>query len=229
MTADFTQSCVREVNHGFPRRWRRLHVRQYTPSRAPIPDTRTTTPWCRRRNSRTCLATSSSRSCLEAALRRAGTMHGGQGWIHCAASDPSNGYVCKVSLPSPSPSKMRTSHSTAWKASIRVVPYALACGTPRYPSIPATSGLPSPTTMEPTNDLPLASYTAVGFITPGGALCTAGEPYRSSISGRGSAALTAVKAFNVERLGDPRLGALSGVEGASPRGDSARDAALPDD
>ena len=133
MTAAFTQSCVREVQLGYPGRWRRLDERQSTRSRAPIPDIRTTSPLRRRRISRTCLATSCSRSCLEAALSRARTTHGGQGWLRCAARDPSNGYVCKVSSSSPTPSKMLASHSTAWKDSIGAVPCALACGTPGTP------------------------------------------------------------------------------------------------
>ena len=82
--------------------------------------------------------------------------------------------------------------------------------------------------MASTSHLPAASHTAVGFKTPGRALCTAGEPTRSSIPGRGSAALSSMAASTVARVGEPSLGALGGVGGASPRSDEGRDDAVRD-
>ena len=131
-------------------------------------------------------------------------------------------------LRSPASSKALASHSTAWNDSIGEFPCALACGTPGIPLTSPPAASPSPTTMASISHLPVASYTAVGFTTPGGALSAAGEPSSSSFSGRGSAAPTAVDASPVARLGEPSRGALGGVRGTSPRGDETREVAARD-
>lgn len=93
----------------------------------------------------------------------------------------------------------------------------------RHPLAQPPTASPSPTTMASTRHLPAASYTAVGFKTPGGALGTAGAPTSSSIPGRSFVTLTAVDESTVAHHAEPVLGALRGVGGASPRGYEARD------
>ena len=83
--------------------------------------------------------------------------------------------------------------------------------------------------MASTSHLPAASYTAVGFTTPGGALNNLREPTSSSILDRGSTALTLVDASTVARLAKPVPSALGGIGGASPRGSEARDDVARDD
>ena len=165
----------------------------------------------------------SSRGCLETALRRAGTTHGGHGRLRSAAREPGKGYVCKVISPSPTHAKMVASHSTAWNASLGTFARALACDTPGIPLAPSPAASPSPTTMAPTSHVPAASYTTVGFRTPDGALNNPGEPTSSSILGGGSTDLTAVDASTVARLAESVPVALGRVGGASQRGDEARD------